>query len=147
MMLFIKSNVWVIISWGQLVNNCTWNNRFEMIFLVWFKCPRLISQVNGQVGNLKQGLVPCMPIFAYKLIILSDNNFACQWEITVKPGVPETSSVCLHIKLIEAMPVFQSTKRRNFQDRRVRVTTNYLVQIILFNLWCLKSHNCRVVSR
>jgi len=113
----------------QLFGEHTGNNGFQVCLLIRFECARLIGEVDGEVGDLKQGLVICgVPIFADQAVALRHDNLAGKGQVPVEPGVPEAASVSLDVQLVEAVTVPEGTDRGQLKDRRVCVTSDDLEQ-------------------
>lgn len=113
----------------QLLGEHTGNNGFQVCLLIGFKCARLISQVDGEVGDLKQRLIlRGVPILADQAIALGHNNLAGKGKVPVEPGVPKAASVSLDVQLVEAVTVPEGTDRGQLKDRRVCVTPDDLEQ-------------------
>lgn len=78
--------------------NCWWKDWSEFTFGIWLKFVSLGSQVNGQVWYFKQWILWLPEFWSILFTVLVDNS-SCKDQVSVKPSVPETSSVSWYMEL------------------------------------------------
>jgi hypothetical protein len=91
----------------ELIDDASGQDWLSVRFLVWLKCTRSVSQVNGKVGDLKNG-VSASPVLGRKgATLILNNDFAGESKVTVEPCVPEATAIELNSQLLEASFVIE----------------------------------------